>query len=133
MLHSGGAKGKIRDCRFIQNQSCGLYITKKGTQLQAENCDFTDQNEMGAVISENARGTFRDCIFRRCRGTGLMAESEASVLAADCIVEHNAAYGIAVIDGSSGIFRDNKLSKNGQDWFLRDEKKVQRTGNDPNE
>lgn len=133
MIHSGGAKGKIRDCRFIQNQSCGLYITKQSTRLQAENCDFTDQNEMGAVVSENARGTFRGCIFRKCGNSGLTAESGASVLAVDCIMESNPASGIAVIDGASGIFRDNKLSENGEDWFLRDEKKVQRTGNDPNE
>lgn len=133
MLHSGGAKGKIRDCRFLQNQACGLYITKKGTQLQAEHCDFTDQGEMGTVVSENARGTFRDCVFQRCGGTGLTAEAGAYALAADCTMESNAAYGIAVIDGASGIFRENKLTGNGQDWFLRDEKKIQRTGNDPNE
>jgi len=48
-------------------------------------------------------------------------------------VESNTDYGIALINGANGIFRDNKLSGNGQDWFLRDEKKIQRTGNNPNE
>lgn len=55
MFLSSSAKGKIRHCRFIQNQACGLYVAKQGTRLQAEKCDFTDQSLMGAVISENAR------------------------------------------------------------------------------